>query len=298
MPDAQKTEPSLQSVPIGRIDFSPYQIRSAIDDADLRELAASMQQSGLAQPILVRPIADRYELVVGERRTRAAKLLGWESIPAVVKELSDVDAALLLLIEDQQRKDTKPLERARGCQRLMEKFALGQEEIAKRLGVDQSTVSRLLSLLEEPAEIQALLAQDKLSVRHLRALDTIEDPDQRIDVANQAADKSWSVKETERRVNSALKSPSPKKAEGSLAKIDDADLPWPWLRDVVHFLRSMSKLRKVMTAVIHFVARLIPARARKQKSAPRRQIPAEASPEPAAKEAPQPQPDAQPPKAA
>ncbi len=144
----------LRTLPIERIDPSPYQVREVFDADSLRELAGSMKQAGLWVPILVRPIAERFQIVGGERRLRAAKLLGWTSIPALVQELSDLDAAVGTVVENEHRIDANPLERARGYQTLKKTFNLQQEDVAARIGVSPAVVSRLLSLLVEPPEIK------------------------------------------------------------------------------------------------------------------------------------------------
>ncbi len=171
----------------------------------MRDLAASMRQVGLLIPLLVRPVAERFQIVGGERRLRAAKLLGWTSIRALVQEFSELDAAVGTMVENEQRQDAGPLERARGFKHLKETFNLQQEEVAARVGVSAAVVSRLLSLLKEPPEIQNLLASGTLTPAHVYNLDEIEDKSARIELATQAAEKNWSVSQIKRRAGKGAK---------------------------------------------------------------------------------------------
>src|SRR6202158_2214261 len=198
-------EPQLQTLPIDRIDPSPHQVREVFDEESLRNLAASMRQVGLFMPILVRPVAEPFQIVGGERRLRAAKLLGWTSIRALVQEFSALDAAVGTMVENEQRKDASPLERARSFKHLKETFNLHQDEVAARVGVSTAVVSRLLSLLKEPLEIQDLLASGTLTPAQVHTLDEIEDKAARVDAARQAAEKQWTASQIKRRTRTAGK---------------------------------------------------------------------------------------------
>jgi ParB family chromosome partitioning protein len=195
----------LQTLPIERIDSSQYQVREVFDENALRELASSMKQVGLLQPILVRPIGERFQIVAGERRLRAARLLGWASILALVQEQSEFDAAVKTMVENEQRVDANLLERARGYQRLIEAFNVSQDEIAERVGASQSVVSRLLKVLDEPPEIQNLLVRGNITPAHARSLDEIKDESARVEAATQAAKEQWTVRETKQRARKAAK---------------------------------------------------------------------------------------------
>src|SRR5216683_4777256 len=193
--------PESQRIPVDRIDPFPYQFRQTFDEEKLRELSESMQQVGLKQPIFVRPIGDRFQVVSGERRLRAAKLLGWTSISAVVQSLSNLDAAIGGLVENVQREDLTPIERARAFKQLNEPpFDLNQREIAKRAGLDQSEIARTLELLDQPEQIQKLLSRATISPSHVRAMRAVKRDSERAKLAEQAAAEQWSVKETEKRV--------------------------------------------------------------------------------------------------
>ncbi len=253
-PSSNAVAPQLQTIPIDRIDPSPFQVRQSFDEASLRELADSMQQVGLLQPIAVRPAADRFQLVFGERRLRAAKLLGWTAIPALVEEVSDLDAALRGLVENEQHQDVNPLDRARGFKRLTDPpFNLTQEEIAKRLGLSsQSMVSRVLALLDEPPEIQEIMSRDIITAGHLRSLDSIQDKSQRIALAKEAGDKHWSVRETEKRVQRATKGGRPRNAE--LAPSGSSSI-WEFLQPLLRFLRVGLLLERIVRRVLYWVSR-------------------------------------------
>jgi ParB family transcriptional regulator, chromosome partitioning protein len=191
---------SLRELPVRSVRPNPYQPRSEIDEAALEELIASMRVSGLLQPVVVRPRNGSYELIAGERRWRAAERLGWERIPAVVREVDDQTLLTLALVENLQRNDLSPIDEASGYQRLGEEFHLPQVEIARLVGRNRSTVANLLRLLQLPDEIQQLIHQAKLSEGHARALLGVSEPARMLRLAQQAVAEGWSVREMEARV--------------------------------------------------------------------------------------------------
>ena len=166
---------ALQEVPLERIDASRFQPRVHFDQQGLEELAQSLRSGGVVQPIILRPLGQRLELVAGERRLRAARLAGLERLPALVRVLSDEQALELSLVENIQREDLNPLEQARAFERLANDFALTQEQIAARTGKDRATVANLLRLLRLPQEVQELVEEGKLTAGHARALLKLED---------------------------------------------------------------------------------------------------------------------------
>ncbi|MBZ5515573.1 MAG: ParB/RepB/Spo0J family partition protein [Acidobacteriia bacterium] len=187
----------LELVPVEQIEPNPLQPRRSFPDATLKELADSMRASGLVQPILVRRAGERYQLVVGERRWRAAKLAGIEAVPAVIRDLGDRESLELALTENLLREDLNPLDAARGLRSLQENFGLTHEEIAARLGVDRSTVTNSLRLLRLPEEVQSLLAEGKITAGHARALLAVDSPAEQVRLARLIADKGFSVREAE-----------------------------------------------------------------------------------------------------
>ena len=158
------------SIPVDLIDPNPFQPRQAFAEAGLKELADSIRSSGIVQPVLLRRSNDRYQLVAGERRWRAARAAGLESIPAVVRELSDREALELALTENLLREDLNPIDSAQGLKALQDKYGLTHEEIAARLGVDRSTVTNTIRLLRLPPEVQQMVSKGDLSAGHGRAL--------------------------------------------------------------------------------------------------------------------------------
>jgi len=191
---------ALREVPMTSVKPNPYQPRTRMDEAPLDELVASMQSSGLLQPIVVRPKANGYELIAGERRWRAATRLGWTKIPAVVKEVDDQTLLTLALVENLQRDDLSPIDEASGYQRLTEEFQMPHGEIARLVGRNRATIANLLRLLQLPAEVRTLVHEGKLSEGHGRALLALAESDAMIALARQAVDEDWSVREMEARV--------------------------------------------------------------------------------------------------
>ncbi len=202
----------LRELPIGSVRPNPFQPRTRIDEDALEELVASIQASGLLQPVVVRPRNGGYELIAGERRWRAVTRLGWSQIPAVVKDVDDQTLLTLALIENLQRDDLSPMDEAAGYQRLAADFKLPHGEIARLVGRNRATVANLLRLLQLPADIQALVHERKLSEGHARALLGLAEPEAMIALAKQAVDQGWSVREMEARVRGEV--PSPAAAEG------------------------------------------------------------------------------------
>jgi ParB family chromosome partitioning protein len=191
---------ALRELPVANVLPNPFQPRSQIGEADLAELTASIESSGLLQPVIVRPRNGKYELIAGERRWRAVQRLGWTKIPAIVRDVDDPTLLTLALIENLQRDDLTPIDEAMGYQRLGEEFELPHAEIARLVGRDRSTVANLLRLLKLPDEVKALVQERKLSEGHARALLALSDEAELARLANEAVEQGWSVRETETRV--------------------------------------------------------------------------------------------------
>jgi ParB family transcriptional regulator, chromosome partitioning protein len=198
--DAQASG-GLREIAITSIGPNPYQPRREFDEDQLRELANSIAASGLLQPIVVRSRPEgRYELIAGERRYRAIQRLGWQKVPAVVKDVDDQALLTLALIENLQRDDLSPLDAALGYQRLMQEFSMPQQEVARLVGKDRSTVSNTLRLLRLPDDVQQLLQHRKLSEGHARALLALPDLEEMSRLATECAAADWSVRDLEARV--------------------------------------------------------------------------------------------------
>ena len=190
----------LRELPIGSVKPNPFQPRTRMDEGQLDELVASIQASGLLQPVVVRPRDGGYELIAGERRWRAATRLGWAKIPAVVRDVDDRTLLTLALVENLQRDDLSPMDEAGGYQRLAAEFKLPQGEIARLVGRNRATVANVLRLLQLPAEVQAMVHDRKLSEGHARALLGLAEAEAMIALARQAVEEGWSVREMEARV--------------------------------------------------------------------------------------------------
>lgn len=190
-----------------------YQPRTQFDDEKIEELAQTLQTHGIIQPIVVRKKeADIYEVIAGERRLRAAKLLGWEEISAIVRDLNDTETASIALIENIQREELSVIEEGKAYEQLISMHSLTQEALAQRLGKSQSTVANRIRLLSLPEEIQAGLMEKKLTERHARALMKLKDETLQIEYYNKTIDEQWTVRELEDKVNAWLgKKQAPKK---------------------------------------------------------------------------------------
>jgi ParB family transcriptional regulator, chromosome partitioning protein len=194
----------LRELPVGLIKPNPGQPRTKFDPEALSALAASIETSGIVQPLLVRPLPDgSYELVAGERRWRAAQEAGLEKVPAVIREQAEAERLQAALIENMVREDLNPVEEAKACAALVEDLGLTKEELARRVGRSRPAVSNLIRLLELPDETLELLEGGELSGGHGRALLGASGNDVRRRLARDAVRAGWSVRETENRVRLA-----------------------------------------------------------------------------------------------
>lgn len=185
------------TLPIDKIKPNPGQPRKTFKAEELEELADSIQQNGILQPLLVRKNGDVYEIVAGERRYQAAQIAGLKELPVVIREISDEDVFKLALIENLQRSDLTPLEEARGYKQLIKEKDLTQEELAKILSKSRSAITNTLRLLDLPNEVQELVAQGLLTAGHARAILAVPSEEGRIKLAQRVVEQQLSVRQTE-----------------------------------------------------------------------------------------------------
>ena len=196
--------PEVQHLRIDAIVPNRYQPRQAFSPQELGELAASLKQSGLLQPVLVRRKGDgMYELISGERRWRAAKEAGMETIQAVVRNCSDEESILLALVENLQREDLNPMEMARAYQRMMNEFGLTQDIIAQRVGCERSSIANVVRLINLPIEVQQLIESDQMSAGHAKVILGLASPAEQLRVARLVVARNLSVRETEKILTSS-----------------------------------------------------------------------------------------------
>ncbi|MGL4666873.1 MAG: ParB/RepB/Spo0J family partition protein [Saezia sp.] len=218
----------ISQIKLDQLIAGKYQPRQQIDEGSLYELAESIKAQGVMQPIIVRLVADKkagvecYEIIAGERRTRAAKLAGLSEIPAIVRDVSDKAAAAMALIENMQREDLNPLEEAHGLQRLINEFGLSHEEAAKAVGRSRSAASNILRLLNLSTAVQTMLRAGDIDMGHARALLALERA-QQVTTANEIISKKLSVRQAESLVKRVLqdahKVPKGQKTTGKSADI-------------------------------------------------------------------------------
>jgi ParB family chromosome partitioning protein len=201
MPDV----PEVQHLSLDAIVPNRYQPRQTFSPQELAELAASLKQSGLLQPVLVRRKGDgMYELISGERRWRAAREAGLATIQAVIRNCSDEESILLALVENLQREDLNPMEMAKAYQRMMNEFALTQDIIAQRVGCERSSIANIVRLLNLPVEVQQLIETDHLSAGHAKVILGLASPAEQLRVAHLVVARNLSVRETESILASGL----------------------------------------------------------------------------------------------
>ena len=197
IPEAAEPKEKVQNLPLERIHASALQPRKKFADAALQELAQSIKEKGIIQPVLVRPTETGYELVAGERRFRAAQSLGWTEIPAIVRKVADGDLLEISLIENIQREELSKIEEARAYERLSKDFGLSHELISQRVSKDRSTITNTLRLLELPEKIQKFLEENTITMGHARSLLPLGDEKAQLKVCERIVRQGLSVRQSE-----------------------------------------------------------------------------------------------------
>lgn len=220
VPDAT----DVQHLRVDAVVPNRYQPRQTFSPEELDELAASLKQSGLLQPILVRRKGDGiYELISGERRWRASKAAGLETIQALVRNCSDEESMVLALVENLQREDLNPLEMAKAYHRMVVEFGLTQEVIAQRVGCERSSIANIVRLLNLPQDVQQLIETDQLSLGHAKVILGLSNPGEQQRIAQLVAARGLSVRETEKLVESALGEKKRKAKEVKRSPLSDVE---------------------------------------------------------------------------
>jgi ParB family chromosome partitioning protein len=208
IPEVQRPDAPLSEIDIDLIVPNPSQPRLVFNEARLEELAVSIRENGILQPILVRPFGNQYQLIAGERRLSAAQRAGLLKIPVVIREVPDDRILELALVENIQREQLNPMEEAQAYQHLMEETTQTQEQIAERLGKDRSTIANAIRLLKLPSAVGQFISEGKLSPGHARALLAANAPAPEMTrIAETIIEKGWSVRETERWAKNRNKAP-------------------------------------------------------------------------------------------
>ena len=211
-------------VKITQVEPNREQPRKNFDEDSLQELADSIKQFGLLQPILVQDKEDHYEIIAGERRWRAAKLAGLKEVPVIIRKYSKQEIVEISLIENIQREDLNPLEEAQAYKRLLNEFHLKQDEVAERVSKSRTAVTNSMRLLKLCDEVQQMLIDDMISTGHARALLAVEDPEEQYALAQRIFDEKLSVREVEKLVKDIKKPEKPKKKEDETLKAIYSDI--------------------------------------------------------------------------
>lgn len=200
-----ESEKSVLTLSVNEVEPNREQPRKEFDENALSELSKSIEQNGVIQPILVRPVTGgTYQIVAGERRWRAARMAGLTEVPVIIREMSDEEAAVFALIENLQREDLNPIEEAVGIRSLIDEFGMTQDEAADRVGKSRVTVTNTLRLLKLPENILSMVAKGKITAGHARALISLEDEGRMLKIANAVIDNNLTVREVEKMVKTEL----------------------------------------------------------------------------------------------
>lgn len=205
----------IMDVEVEKIKTNPYQPRSAFDEEKLRELAKTIKERGIIEPLIVRKTATGYELISGERRLKAAKMAGLKSVPCIVRAVKEEEMLELALIENLQREDLNPVEEARAYRMLKEKFGMTQEEIAEKVGKDRATVANIMRLLKLPEEVLQGLSEGKISEGHAKVLLSIQNPQEVIKTYRRIVKNGLSV----RALESLFKEKPPREKDPNISRL-------------------------------------------------------------------------------
>ncbi|MBR6765565.1 MAG: ParB/RepB/Spo0J family partition protein [Clostridia bacterium] len=212
----------VHQLPVNKIDVNKAQPRKTFNQDTIAALAESIKANGMLQPITVQAVGDRYEIIAGERRYRAVRLLKMETVPAIIKELSPRQVCELALIENLQREDLNPIEAAAAIKALMDDYSLTQQEVSERIGTSRPNIANALRLLKLPDAVQAFIVSCQLSAGHGRAFAVLEDKALIVSLAEEAVKAGWSVRQAEERVKEILnkKPDKPKKVKKRIPEFD------------------------------------------------------------------------------
>lgn len=243
VPPLPQQRPGPVELPIDSIVANPHQPRRQFNDASIAALAASIKSTGLVQPVIVRRVADgleQYQLVAGERRWRAARQAGLTNIPAIVREVDSFKQAQMALVENIQREDLNPIERAQAYRTLMDQLGLTQQELAARIGEDRSSVANYLRLLELPAGVQELIRDGKLSLGHAKVLAGMTEKSRQEELAKRVAEEGMSVRNLERVLEALATQPA------AVAEKDKKVPPSAHMKDLERTMTSQIGMRVVL----------------------------------------------------
>jgi ParB family chromosome partitioning protein len=206
-------------VALERIEHNPYQPRKSFDEQELASLRDSIRTHGVLQPLVVRPVGDRYQLIAGERRLRAAQAAGLPEVPVRVVDFNDQQVLEAALVENIQRTDLNPIEKAQGFQDYLDRFEMTHEQLAGRVGLDRSTITNLVRLLELPSEVQDAVRLGQISAGHAKALLTLSDPERQVSACKEIIAQGLSVRAVEALVREEKPDASPP-AKASAARVE------------------------------------------------------------------------------
>jgi ParB family transcriptional regulator, chromosome partitioning protein len=240
---AANPPPADRRVPVAEIRPNPHQPRRYFDDARLAELADSIKQQGILQPLIVRKAEQGYELVIGERRLRAAQKAGLDRVPVIIKEVTDAESMEMALVENIQREELTPIEEALAYRQLMEELRLTQEEVASRVGKSRPVITNLLRVLTLPDEIKEEVDRGNLSVGHARTLLSLVTPEQQVAMARRIMRQGLSVRETETLVAQTVAQPL---SESSPVLVEQHPTEEPVIRHDIHIAALEDELIRTL----------------------------------------------------
>jgi ParB family chromosome partitioning protein len=223
LPEAARPPAPTSALPLSLLDPNPFQPRQGMEPADLEHLTASILEHGVLQPIVVRRHGDRYQVIAGERRFRAAQSAGLQEVPAVIRQADDEQMLELALVENLQREDLDPIEKATSFKSYLDRTGKTQDAAARRLGLDRSTIANMIRLLDLPKEVQFMVRSGLVAMGHARAILSLENPKRQVEIAQRVAREGLSVRQVERLTAPAAPGRRKAKAHAKDANVRDLE---------------------------------------------------------------------------
>lgn len=241
-----KMETQIQMIDVEKIIPNRFQPRLQFDDAALNDLASSIQEHGIVEPLIVRRVGDKFEIIAGERRYKASQLVGLKEVPCIIANLDDNESAEVAIIENTQRKNLSAIEEARSYKKLLDRRYVTQDQLAKRLGTSQSTIANKIRLLNLDEQVQEALMKEQISERHARSLLKVTDKVKQVDLLKQVINERWTVKKLEEEIENVTESYRKKEIVGNINTNNRLDV------DIDSIMKNSTDIQNTGTPIVHY----------------------------------------------
>ncbi len=241
-----KMENQIQMIDVEKIIPNRFQPRLQFDDTALNDLASSIQEHGIVEPLIVRRVLDKFEIIAGERRFKASQIVGLKAVPCIIANLDDNESAEVAIIENTQRKNLSAIEEARSYKKLLDRRYVTQDQLAKRLGTSQSTIANKIRLLNLDEQVQDALMKEKISERHARSLLKVTDKVKQVQLLNQIIEERWTVKRLEEEIENVTESYRRKEIVGGINTNNRMDI------DIDSIMKNSTDIQNTVAPTVHY----------------------------------------------